>query len=417
VPKHKGWRTADLLPIQKEWEEKNGRMSDTGEWDWDVPNAIRGMWDAIKLPGEVDRGEVNPMSEEGFERTMNLAGFGVSPLRFAPVKGTTLTSHHPYMKELANVDPNTPLFKELGLSKYEGSIGTLNQSTVPASTSTVPMTPKWGSERGFFMGPWANEQNLPGVTLASRPQKGRMVAHGTASPELFDVPRHSVVEDELGLHVSPDPSVFNVYTEPSYSMQAKPRSYPMVQATGGILSPHQTDMLPDLGPWGDSFMVRARWLDNLVDPDRQEEIFNDVARRMYPDADDPYEVANDAGRYGEMSAMVDDIMEQEAKDVIAGSLLEHQDIMSRLEKGEPTASIFGQWPAMDFQHGSGKASMVTDPGTALHALTPEGMLARRWNEIEPMLPVDEYFEADAIRRMRNMEITEELIKQGKIGRP
>lgn len=73
VAKGERWRTGDIAPIE--------RNLDTGEWRWAIPNMIHGIMDAVALPGEVMRGEVDPNSAEGFDRTMNLAMMGVSPLR------------------------------------------------------------------------------------------------------------------------------------------------------------------------------------------------------------------------------------------------------------------------------------------------------------------------------------------------
>lgn len=78
------WRTGNIAPIAKEYiTDKDGKMHDTGEWKFAVPEMINGIIDAIKLPGEVMRGEVDPNSEEGFDRTMNLATMGISPLKGA----------------------------------------------------------------------------------------------------------------------------------------------------------------------------------------------------------------------------------------------------------------------------------------------------------------------------------------------
>ncbi len=60
------WRRGTLAPV-----EKNTR---TGELRWAVPEVVLGAWDAFTLPGDVYAGRVDPMSEEGFQRTMGLAG-------------------------------------------------------------------------------------------------------------------------------------------------------------------------------------------------------------------------------------------------------------------------------------------------------------------------------------------------------
>jgi hypothetical protein len=65
TPPAKRERRGDLAPIIRDL--------DTGEWRWAVPNLLLGLVDAVQLPGEVMRGEVDPMSDEGFDRTMNLA--------------------------------------------------------------------------------------------------------------------------------------------------------------------------------------------------------------------------------------------------------------------------------------------------------------------------------------------------------
>jgi len=72
-----GWRTEDILPVQREWKAENGLKKDTGNWDWAVPGMAQSAWDSITLPGEVMRGETDPMSEEGFDRTMGMAGMAV----------------------------------------------------------------------------------------------------------------------------------------------------------------------------------------------------------------------------------------------------------------------------------------------------------------------------------------------------
>lgn len=81
------WRGAGMLPIDKEVTvDEKGHMTDTGEWRFNVMNTVNALLDPVKLPGEVLRGEVDPMSEQGFDRTMGLAMGGISPLRGAGIK-------------------------------------------------------------------------------------------------------------------------------------------------------------------------------------------------------------------------------------------------------------------------------------------------------------------------------------------
>lgn len=69
------WQTGSLAPvaIKEKANKETGKWEATDEWRWDVPQFITSLIDSVKLPGEVMRGEVDPMSEEGFDRTMELA--------------------------------------------------------------------------------------------------------------------------------------------------------------------------------------------------------------------------------------------------------------------------------------------------------------------------------------------------------
>lgn len=76
------WRRGTIAPIEKQFTtDETGKMTDTGEWRFAVPEMVMGILDAVKLPGEVMRNEVDPMGEAGFDRTMNLAMMGVSPVK------------------------------------------------------------------------------------------------------------------------------------------------------------------------------------------------------------------------------------------------------------------------------------------------------------------------------------------------
>lgn len=72
--KPENWRRANIAPIEKQFTtDADGKMHDTGEWRFALPEMVMGLIDAVELPGDVMRGEVDPNSAEGFDRTMGLA--------------------------------------------------------------------------------------------------------------------------------------------------------------------------------------------------------------------------------------------------------------------------------------------------------------------------------------------------------
>lgn len=66
APKPDEWRRATILPAAK-----NAR---TGEVSLAMPQIAMDLIDAIMLPGQVAKGEVDPLSEEGIGRSFDLAG-------------------------------------------------------------------------------------------------------------------------------------------------------------------------------------------------------------------------------------------------------------------------------------------------------------------------------------------------------
>lgn len=77
-----GWRPSEILPLEHEYTtDSNGRMHDTGATRWAWPQMITSLGESIALPGQVMRGEVDPNSEAGFNKTMGLAMMGVSPIQ------------------------------------------------------------------------------------------------------------------------------------------------------------------------------------------------------------------------------------------------------------------------------------------------------------------------------------------------
>jgi hypothetical protein len=256
----------------------------------------------------------------------------------------------------------------------------------PRETVTTPKSDRLvhSEQPGFFMGPFATQQNMPGVTLATTPQMARRMVHSTASSTPFDVPRGNL--EDLGLHVSNEPRVFNAYSDPlrngiiDYTGKEAPRSYPMIQSTGGILS--RSHGLEDIGPWTDPYMSYAKWADNVVNADEQQFIIERIAKEKYPDAEDPIEASMSAGDtsiYDQSDKEMNDILESHLKDQTP----EIQSIAESLKRGDDPATIFSKWPAVDFSH-PGLASMVMDPGTILPEYSPEGILARKWNAVQSL---------------------------------
>lgn len=260
-------------------------------------------------------------------------------------------------------------------------------------------------EPGFFMGPFANEQNVPGVTLArSGPQKARQVSHGTVSETPFDIPVDQGGE-EFGIHVSSDPAVTNIYSDPIYTKLGEdsvPRNYPMIQATGGMLSAEHG--LVDAGPWGDPFMAHGKLADSITDQEAYDNMIDQHLREKYPGEKDPWLRATEEGYTGMYDSAQKEV-DQTVQSYVDSMSPEYQRIFNGLKAGNNPAQVFGEWPAADFQHyGTGTGSLVIDPGTLLPAFSPEGMLARRWNEVAPMNPLDDIYGLEyADRAMSNLE--------------
>jgi len=109
----KGWRTANLLPIKREYDEVNGRMKDTGEWDWAVPNVISGIADIpdqIRSLGSHQLG--TEYTNEDIGNMLGLSGFGFSPLRAAGGRGISLASK-PQYKEMLHGSSGYPVFDKI----------------------------------------------------------------------------------------------------------------------------------------------------------------------------------------------------------------------------------------------------------------------------------------------------------------
>jgi hypothetical protein len=262
----------------------------------------------------------------------------------------------------------------------------------PRETVTTPKEGRLehSEQPGFFMGPFATQQNMPGVTLATTPQMARRMVHSTASPVPFDVPVGNMAD--LGLHVSNEPKVFNAYADPLRSgANAAPRSYPMIQSTGGILS--RSHGLEDIGPWTDPYVMYSRLADTAVSADEQQAILDRIAKEKYPDAEDPVEAARLAGDWDIHDQVNEEIMST-LKSHLQDQTPEIQIIAESLKQGDNPAEIFGKWPAVDFSH-PGLASMVMDPGTILPEHSVEGILARQWNAVQSLPKFNEKHLGDA----------------------
>ena len=348
MPSSNRWRTGDIAPIT--------RNLDTGEWDWAVPNIVTGLIDAVKLPGEVMRGEVDPMSEVGFERTMNLAGLGVTPFR-APARGMTLTNRP------AVTGPST---------KHKGVLSELSSRIDPGdvphneeySRVAVPRTrePYYFPEEGFFMGPFATPENMPGVSLASRPQSVHQMAHGTDVSTIYDQLRTSSGIDEA-LHLSNDPDLVRTYTHIddmapfmhirpedidellSDATTPAPRSYPTLVNPGS--NPADIGDLVGLYPWRE-YGVPENIMD---DPFYRELVRDNEINPMYREA---------------------------AESVSGGE--KFRDFMKR--KGY-TSMWYGHEPTFPelLPH---ESIAITNPGQIMSQISPEGVLASKWNKVEPM---------------------------------
>jgi hypothetical protein len=340
-------------------------MRDTGEWRWAVPGILADVPEQVEALKKHELGR--EYTDEEIGSILGLGGFGVGGMRGG------------------GAYPKQP---GIGAPSVIGALGKQARLTRPRITTKSPSAGlPIGEEPGFFMGPFANPQNVPGVTLASGPQKGRMTAHSTSASEIYDVPKAGMNPEELGLHVSNHPDVFNIYSHPLNKglLSEKfpvPRTYPMVQSLGGVLSRDRSG-LTDLGPWNDPYILHAKYADNLM----------------------------------ESGIIADDLSEAEMMDTlnsfIASESPELQGILGRLGQGEDPAKVFGQWPAVDFEHHPGSASMVMDPGTILPAFSEQGMLARRWNDIEPIQMPEGYAGGDAAKAARDLDILYEYREQMK----
>ena len=366
----KGWRTADILPFASEYEEVDGRMKDTGEWKFAIPQSIMDTWSAVKLPGEVMRGETDPTTDEGFARTMGLAGFGVTPFgRLSKVPSAPLAATTEAIAEAAPKGPRLPgVLSSLPVGPAAtaptGPVGPVRTNLFPQGPSPSMYIP----ESGFFMGPWANPDNMPGVTLASRPQNVADMVHATSRPAQFDLPSIGSPED-AALHATPDPSLSDIYShaprmdvfdERSFDTDsgpmAAPRSYPLV-------------VNPGTNPTDIGYLQQMLW------PWRKEPENSAFGMFNYP--------------YG------DPMNEFELRQGLQAGYLDksYYDAMVARNQGKSYEQYMAEnkYTSMPYEHeqtyfeGEGHPAIALhDSGSYVGALSPEGVLAKRWNKSQPL---------------------------------
>jgi hypothetical protein len=349
----------DILPIE--------RNLDTGTWDWAIP----GMF--ANIPGQIESAaSANParapITDEQLGSALGLAGFGVTPFRGGSPRGVSLAS--------APVPGAAPMGPRLATPKPGGVLASLPTQPGPYMPdpfrSNVRTRGLGGAirneipEEGFFMGPWANPENMPGVTLASRPQPVWETFHGTNTDEMFDMPRTESFVDEA-LHNTVDPVLATGYTDArkmdpwidetfgddigGSPEPLRPRIYPMLTNPG----PNVADIGPLVGfyPWRKDLdtmmpgpMGSAENMDTLL------EHYN--AGYMNPQYLDAM-LARDQGQ------SFRDYMKEKGYSAMA---YEH----------EPTNSMTPHHPSF----------AITDPGQTINPLTSEGILAKQWNDVIPM---------------------------------
>ena len=347
-----GWRVGELLPIKKKYKEVAGRMEDTGDWDWAVPTSISGIPEQINTLGSAE-----PTSDEAIGAMLNLSGFGTSPIR-----GTSLTAR-PAVTSAATTQPK----------------GVLSE----LSTRTEPITPKnahlpsvetlasdrWAQmpEGGWFLGPWATQEQFPGISLATKPQANIVKSlHGTSAPVSFDTPGVPMTgqgwRDEA-LHTTTDPTLARQYSHAEsfdpfehgageFYDRAAPRTYPVLTNLGG--NPVNIGELQwGLYPWRSGHGFGDDWSGLAQNQDFMDMRLNPASNKAYVES----LLARNAGE----------------------SFPEH------MENKGYTSMVYGHEP-MRGQYKPHQSIAVTDPNAVLSEFSHEGLLAKKWNEVRELDP-------------------------------
>ena len=359
----KGWRTADLLPIKKEYDVVNNRMKDTGNWDWAVPNAISGLAD---IPDQINELGSHQLGTEYTDKDigslLNLSGFGVSPMRFA---GTTLTT-----KAL----PAAAKADRLG-----GVIGELGKNTIPKSAPgggvSVPNPERFAykPQEGFYMGPFANKENMPGVSLATAPQAIQRVIHGTGSSNIWDKPKIGSKYDEA-FHVTTDPTLSDVYSNVRYMDPIDPNPVPTVNY---------------MGPRGRGKAPRS--VPMLLNPGPKVAELGELQGQY------PWRANHDYSSPSAKQQFTDAYYAGEINEEMYNALLARADneSLKGYMKDEGISSMRYEHEPMGPKWNPHESYAVTSPKGILTELSPEGQVASKWNEVEPFQPA-----LDDANRMR-----------------
>jgi hypothetical protein len=233
-------------------------------------------------------------------------------------------------------------------------------------------------ETGFFMGPWATPEDVPGMTLASRPQNIRRGAHYTKSKAAFNEPKMESAGDEA-LHITTDPDLGDQYAGLQYfdqfgenpvltniSNEMKPRAFPMLFNPG----PNPIDignLVPGLYPWKKDVGGSVRSVLGEGDPTSNRTSFTDIL-------DDPmFDTANREGNFN------DDY-------VRAINARTRGDTFEDYMRDEGASSMWYFHEPTGVSGLPHESYALIDPGSKVNALSPEGILASRWNKVQPMNP-------------------------------